>query len=191
MDGAEIARLIDSGTITAILRSACPHDGAKDITHYNPKPKEKYDAATDIVTRCIRGIIGGDKVNYPGLVSASTADLFTVKSFLHSVVSDRRNFKIDTRFASLDIVDFFLGTPLERPEFVLISTKLSPKISSIATILACSSPMAVFFSVSTNVCMAYRKLRNSPTSISSSIFPPRDTFKIPMYPVFSPISLMA
>ena len=83
MDGVEIARLIDSGTITAITRSACPPDRAKDITYYNPKPKEKYDAATDIVTRRIRGTIGGDRVNYPGLVSASTADLFTVQSFLH------------------------------------------------------------------------------------------------------------
>ena len=65
------------------------------------------------------------RVNYPGLVT--TADLFTVKSFLHSVVFYHRNFNTDTRFASLDIVDFFLGTPLERPEFVLISTKFIPE----------------------------------------------------------------
>ena len=123
MDGAEIARLIDSGTITAILRSACPPDRAKDITYYNPKPKDKYDAATDIITRRICGTIGGDRVNYPVLVSASTADLFTDKSFLHSIVSNRRNFKTDNRFASLDIVDFFLGTPLERPEFKVYSSR--------------------------------------------------------------------
>ena len=127
IDGAEIARLIDSGTITAILRSACPPDRAKDITYYNLKPKEKYDADTDIITRRIRGTIGGDRVNYPGLVTAATADRFTVKSFLHSLVSNRRNHNTDIRFATLNIVDFFLGTPLERPEFALISTKFIPQ----------------------------------------------------------------
>ena len=77
----------------------------------------------DIITRRVRGTIGGDRVNYSGLVTAATADLFIVKSFLHSVVSYRRNNNTDTRFATLEIVDYFVGTPLERPEFVLISTK--------------------------------------------------------------------
>ena len=45
MDGAEISRLIDTATITAILRRDCPGDRSKDITYYNPKPKEKYDEA--------------------------------------------------------------------------------------------------------------------------------------------------
>ena len=139
LNGAEwmVLRLHASSNLEpsplAILRSACPPDRAKDITYYNPKPKEKYDADTDIITRRIRGTIGGDRVNYPGLVTAATADLFTVKSFLHSVVSDRRNFNTDTRFASLDIVYFFLGTPLERPEFLYVPS-LFPKTSLIATI---------------------------------------------------------
>ena len=107
MDGAEISRLIDSGTITAIQRSACPSDRAKDVTYYSPKPKEKYSVETDEITRRIRGTTGGDKVNYPGLVSSATADLFTVKALLHSVVSDRYTKKTDTRFATLDTVDFF------------------------------------------------------------------------------------
>ena len=42
MDGAEISRLIDTATITAILRHDCPPDRRKDTTYYNPKPKEKY-----------------------------------------------------------------------------------------------------------------------------------------------------
>jgi len=127
MDGAEISRLIDSGTISAIHRSACPADRVKDVTYYNPKPKEKYNAETDEITRRIRGTIGGDKVNYPGLVSSATADLFTVKALLHTVVSDRYTSKTDTRFATLDIVDFFIGTTLERSEYVTIPIKFIPQ----------------------------------------------------------------
>jgi hypothetical protein len=66
MDGDEIARLIDSGTMSAIARSDCPQNRFPDITYYNPKPKEKYNAVTDQITRRIRGTIGGDRINYPG-----------------------------------------------------------------------------------------------------------------------------
>ena len=126
MDGAEISRLIDTNTITAIHRSDCPADRLKDITYYNPKPKEKYDEATDEITRRIRGTIGGDRINYPGTVTAATADITTVRSLLHSVVSDRHNHGTDTRFATLDIADFFLGTDLTRPEYVSIPRKFIP-----------------------------------------------------------------
>ena len=86
-------------------------------------PKEKYDEVNDEITRRIRGTIGGDRINYPGIVTAATADATTVRSLLHSVVSDRHNHGTDTRFANLDIIDFFLGTDLERPEYVSIPRK--------------------------------------------------------------------
>lgn len=126
MDGEEICRLIDTATIKAIHRNQCPLDRLGDITYYNPKPKEKYNSETDEITRRIRGTIGGDRLHYPGIVSAATADLFTVKALLQSVVSDRYKNKTDTRFATLDIVDFFLGTPLDRPEFVTIPLRFIP-----------------------------------------------------------------
>ena len=139
MDGAEISRLIDTATITAILRRDCPADRLPDITYYNLKPKEKYDEVNDEITHRIRGTISGDRINYPGIVTAATADdATTVRSLLHSVVSDCHNHGTDTRFANhsvvsdchnygtatrvanLDIIDFFLGTDLTRPEFVSI-----------------------------------------------------------------------
>ena len=85
MDGAEISRLIDTTTIAAILLD-CPPVRLKDITYYNPKPKEKYDDVNNEITCRIRGTIGGDRINYPGIVTAATADATTgrtVRSLLH------------------------------------------------------------------------------------------------------------
>lgn len=130
LDGAEIARLITSGTITPIHHSQIPPDRRKDTTYYNPKPKEKYNPDTDVTTGRIRGTIGGDRVNYPGETSTSTADLVTIKSLLYSVVSDRHGDdprKQDAKFASLDIVDFYLGTAMDRPEFLSIDAKFIPE----------------------------------------------------------------
>ena len=45
----------------------------------------------------------------------------SVKLLLQSVVSD------DKRFLTLDIKDFYLNTPLERPEYLHINTKFLPE----------------------------------------------------------------
>ncbi len=125
LDGDEIARLINSGTISAIHRSVIPADRKMDVTYYNPKPKEKYNPDTDVITGRIRGTIGGDRVNYPGATTTSTADLITVKVLLHSVVSDRRR-GLDAKFCCLDLIDFYLGTPMDRPEYLAVDIKFIP-----------------------------------------------------------------
>ena len=78
MDGAEISRLIDTATIAAILRSDCLPERLKDITYYNPKPKETYVDVNDEIIRRIRGTIGEDRINYPDIVTAATVDATTV-----------------------------------------------------------------------------------------------------------------
>eukprot|EP01036_Dinobryon_divergens_P062065 gene62065-biopygen42267 len=99
-----------------------PLDRRGDTTYYNPKPKEKYDDAMHKVYR-IRGTAGGDRINYDGPTKANTAALSTVKILLQSVVSD------DADWMTLDIKDFYLMTPLPRPEYIRIPLKfLSPKI---------------------------------------------------------------
>ena len=126
MDGVEISRLIDSKTLAAINRSDCPADRRRDITYYKPVVKEKWNSDAQKVDRRIRGTIGGDRINYPGDVSSATADIFSVKALLHAVVSDRYTKGTDTRFATLDIKDFYLGTPLKRKEYVSIPLKYIP-----------------------------------------------------------------
>jgi hypothetical protein len=71
----------------------------------------------------IRGTAGGDRINYDGPAKANTAALSTVKILLQSVVSDNAD------WMTLDIKDFYLMTPLPRPEYIRVPLKfLSPKI---------------------------------------------------------------
>ena len=71
----------------------------------------------------IRGTAGCDRIYYDGHTKANTAALSTFKILLQSVVSD------DVDWTTLDIKDFYLITPLPRPEYIRIPLKfLSPKI---------------------------------------------------------------
>ena len=76
----------------------------------------------------VRGTIGGDKINYPGEVSAQTADMDAVKILLQAVLHDKYIGKLaHTEFITLDIKDYYLGAPLERAEYVRIHTKFIPE----------------------------------------------------------------
>ncbi len=68
----------------------------------------------------MRGTIGGDKVNYPGVTAAFTAHLVTIRVLLNATVSE------DVEFCTADIKDFYLGTPLDRKEYMRILLKHIP-----------------------------------------------------------------
>lgn len=120
-ENEEYDRLFATETMHPTVMAAIPHDRRGDVTYYNPQTKEKLDDTGDKVYR-IRGTAGGDKVNYPFDVSARTADLDAVKILIHSVVSDS-----EAKLASADISDFYLNTPMDRPEFVRIPLKFIPQ----------------------------------------------------------------
>ena len=84
------------------------------------KEKPGHTDANDDVLRRVRGTIGGDRINYPGSVSARTADMEVVKLLLNSVVST------GAHWMTIDIVDYYLGTPLPRPEYLRIPIKFIP-----------------------------------------------------------------
>lgn len=62
--------------------------------------------------------IGGDRINYPGNTSTKTADMTTVKTLINRTISTRK-----TRFMTGDLKDFYLGTPLDRYEYIRIPLK--------------------------------------------------------------------
>ena len=118
-ESEEIQRLLDTATIKAIHAAQQPIERKGESTYYNPQVKEKsVDGAT---TYRVRGTIGGDRINYPGPTTARTAAMPLVKLLLQSVVSD------NSRFLTLDIKDFYLNTPLDRPEYLRISSKFLPQ----------------------------------------------------------------
>ena len=88
------------------------------VTYYNPQVKMKVKEGKTV--RRVRGTAGGDRLFYPGRVSAETASLATIKVLLHAVVSELK------RWAVLDIKDFYLGTPLERDEWLRVPLRLIP-----------------------------------------------------------------
>ena len=110
----EFERFDDTKTIKYVHKAEIPAD--RKIAYYNPQIKVK--TANDITTYRVRGTIGGDKVDYPGLVAANTADMKTIKLLLNSVISTN-----GAKFMTLDIKDFYLGTVLPRKEYMRISEK--------------------------------------------------------------------
>ena len=112
----EIRKLITTTeTMRPIHKREIPTERRGDVTYYNPVCKEKMKEGK--IKRRVRGTMGGDRINYPGNVSARTASLEVVRTLLNSVLAD------DADFFTADITDYYLGTPLLRPEYLRIATK--------------------------------------------------------------------
>ncbi len=117
-DAEEFERLFKSGTLRPIFHCNIPVD--KDATYINPVCSEKLqdDGALKLRTRAT---IGGDKVDYPYSTAAYTADLESIKILVNAMISD------NAAFSTVDLEDFYLGTPLPHPEFIRIPTSFIPK----------------------------------------------------------------
>ncbi len=70
----------------------------------------------------VRGTAGGNLLSVPYNVSARTADLDVVKLLIHSVISS------DKQWITIDIKDYYLGTPLpaSRYEYIRIPLRMVP-----------------------------------------------------------------
>ncbi len=86
----------------------------KTPTYYNQVPGEKW--RNNAIVRRVPGTGGGNRITVPYSVSTSTANLPTVKCTLHAVVSENAS------FGTVDITDFYLGSPMPSPEFLKLPT---------------------------------------------------------------------
>jgi hypothetical protein len=114
----ELNRLLSSGTGRFIAHDAMPRN--RRAAYYNPVLKIKTKPNGMIEFR-VRGTIGGNLIDYTGIVAANTADLTTIKLLLNSVVSDA-----EADWLTLDIKDFYLNTPLDRKEYMVIHSSQIP-----------------------------------------------------------------
>ena len=116
--GDDIGRLAqgmlgrNTGTNTTyfIHKHEIPADRWKDVTSgrivCNVRPQKEEVFRTRLT-------VDGSRTNIDMDCGTPTASLFTVKLLLNSVIST------DTaRFMAIDIKDFYLNTPMERPEFL-------------------------------------------------------------------------
>jgi hypothetical protein len=73
-------------------------------------------------THRVRPTAGGNRINYPGDVSISTADMTTAKILFNSVISTP-----DARFMCTDVKDFYLNTPMARYEYMRLPLRILPQ----------------------------------------------------------------
>ena len=87
----ELVRLYStSKTLFAIQPAQLPADRINDVTYYSQQVKEKIKDGIKIYQ--IRGTAGCDRIDYPGEVSARTAELSVVKLHLNATVSENATY---------------------------------------------------------------------------------------------------
>ena len=113
----EFTRLIETTKSMKFIDIKLKPKG-KTVSYYNPQVKKKLKNG-EVVYR-VRGTYGGNLLNYPYDKSANTAALSTVKLLLNAVVSE------DASWMTIDIKDFYLGTPLKDNEYMHIKGRHIP-----------------------------------------------------------------
>ena len=63
----------------------------------------------------MRCVVGGNLINYPWDVGTATAEMLLVKIFFNSIISTR-----GAKFMTMDISNFYLGSPMKRKEYMRI-----------------------------------------------------------------------
>jgi hypothetical protein len=116
----EIRRLADTTkTIAFVSKQQIPQGRRKDITYGRICCDYRSEKADPNRTRIT---VGGDRITYPGDCGTPTADLLTVKILLNSIVST-----MGAKFMTIDIKDFYLMTPMDRPEYFRMKLELFPQ----------------------------------------------------------------
>eukprot|EP01034_Spumella_vulgaris_P028684 gene28684-35585_t len=118
-ESEEFERLIADygGTIRFIKMRDKPKD--RKASYYNPQVKVKMKNGVEEFR--VRGTYGGDRGDFAGDVTAWVADMTTLKLLLNATISEGAD------FCCADIKDFYLGTPLERKEYMKIQLTQIPK----------------------------------------------------------------
>ncbi len=105
-------RIKGTNTIQFIHQSEVPPERMQDVTYgqfvCTIRPEKDEQNRTRLV-------VGGDRVNYPGEVATPTAEMLVAKILFNSVISTP-----GARFMTMDVGNFYLNTPLPRPEFLRI-----------------------------------------------------------------------
>lgn len=108
----EFTRLITETETMRFISHADLPQGRK-ASYYNPVASVKVKQNCEV--RRVRGTIGGNKVDYPGPVSAQTASMSTVKLHINATVSDPA-----AKYITADLKDYYLGTKLPRTEYMWV-----------------------------------------------------------------------
>jgi hypothetical protein len=117
-ESKELRRLIEV-THTMDWMDAANKPSDRKASYYNPQCSVKINTLGDIIRR-VRGTYGGDGSDYIGDRSSWTADMQTIKILFNAIVSE------DANYCTADIGDFYLGSTLERDEYMWLSRAQVP-----------------------------------------------------------------
>ena len=112
-------RVNGTNTIKFIKETQVPRDRKKDVTYGSFQCTVRPEKAEPNRTRFT---VGGDKINYPGEVATPTADMLVAKILFNSVISTP-----GAKFMTMDISNFYLMTPLKRPEYIKVKISDLPQ----------------------------------------------------------------
>jgi hypothetical protein len=101
-----------TNTIRFIKEQQVPKPRKKDVTYGSFVCTVRPEKAEPNRTRFTAG---GDKINYPGEVATPTAEMLVAKVLFNSVVSTP-----GAKFMTMDVSNFYLMTPLKRPEYIRV-----------------------------------------------------------------------
>jgi hypothetical protein len=93
------------------------------IKFINHKNVPKGPRVTYLRVVSVRWTVGGDKVDYPGEVSTKTTDMTTTKLLFNSILSTPR-----AKFMVGNLKDFYLGTPMDRYEYMRVPLNMIPNV---------------------------------------------------------------
>ena len=116
MEGLKIG-ITGTQTMKLVHPSDIPRDRkvtyAQFVCDYIPQEEE--------ANRC-HITVERDRVDYPGDVLTKIADLTTIKCLLNSLLS-----KLRAQFMTANVKNFYLNTPLDRPEYMSIAVNMIPE----------------------------------------------------------------
>jgi hypothetical protein len=112
-------RIKGTDTINFIEYNQVPIDRQKDVTYGNIQVDYRPQKAVENRTRLT---VGGNLIDFPGNVSTPTADITTTKIVINSTISTP-----DTKYKCGNIKTFYLGTPMERQEYMRLPIASVPQ----------------------------------------------------------------
>ncbi len=118
-ESEEIIRLVDESRTMRFIQKRDKPEGRLD-SYANPQPSIKVK--NGVAVRRMRMVYGGNRSDYSGPLAAQTADLTTIKCLFNAAISEEA-----AKLATADIKDFYLGTELERFEYMRITREQLPQ----------------------------------------------------------------
>ena len=114
-------RVKGTQTMKFIHKHGVPKDRIKDVTYASFLCKVRNEKAEKNRTRMC---LGGNllKATYPGETGTPTAEMLVAKILFNSVISTKK-----AKFMSADLANFYLNTPLLRPEYVRLKLSDIPE----------------------------------------------------------------